>query len=267
MSSGWHDLMLFFGRFHLLVVHLPIGGLVLLGMMELLARAARFKEAAHGRGLILGFATAGAIVAAVCGLILAQAGGYEPQLLAWHKWTGLGVAVACTVAWVLHWLGHPRSYRLVLLVTLAGLVVAGHYGASITHGRDFLSRYLPAPLRGLFGGGTLATVPTPAVSGPLPQRVFAEVVQPILAQRCGSCHGPEKPKGGLRVDSLEALLKGGSDGPVVVPGKPGESPLIKRLLLPLNDEDHMPPEGKPQPTPAEITTLQWWVEWENPEVK
>ena len=265
MSSGSHDLILFLGRFHVLVVHLPIGAVVLLGVLELLARGTRFKEAAQSRGLILGFAAAGSVVAALCGLTLSQADGYDPQLLAWHKWTGLAVAAACTLAWVLNWLGHPRSYRLSLLTTLAVLIVAGHFGASITHGRDFLSRYAPAPVRWLFGGITPPTAPTPTAPASLPQRVFADVVQPILVQRCGSCHGPEKQKGDLRMDSLEGLLKGGHSGPALVAGRPGESLMVKRLLLPLDHEDHMPPAGKPQPAPAEITTLQWWIEWGAPQ--
>ena len=71
MNNGWHDLTLFVGRFHVLVVHLPIGGLVLLGLIELLARIARFKEAAQGRGVILGLTTAGAIIAAGCSTVQA----------------------------------------------------------------------------------------------------------------------------------------------------------------------------------------------------
>jgi hypothetical protein len=56
------------------------------------------------------------------------------------------------------------------------------------------------------------------------------------------------------------LLKGGMDGPVLIPGKMMESRMIHRLLLPLIDGDHMPPDGKPQPILAEIVVLQWWVE-------
>jgi mono/diheme cytochrome c family protein len=92
------------------------------------------------------------------------------------------------------------------------------------------------------------------------RHVFAEVIQPILLQRCSACHGPEKHKADLRVDSLEALLKGGKSGPALVAGQASDSPMIHRLLLPLNDEDHMPPEGKPQPTLAEIVALEWWID-------
>ena len=89
---------------------------------------------------------------------------------------------------------------------------------------------------------------------------FAKEIQPLLEKNCIKCHGPEKQKGGLRVDSLAALLKGGNDGPVLVKGNAHESSLIQRLLLPVEDEDHMPPEGKPQPTLAEIVALQWWID-------
>jgi hypothetical protein len=64
----------------------------------------------------------------------------------------------------------------------------------------------------------------------------------------------------LRVDSLEALQKGGHSGPALVAGSAQDSLLIQRMLLPIEDEDHMPPDGKPQPTPAEITVLQWWID-------
>ena len=56
------------------------------------------------------------------------------------------------------------------------------------------------------------------------------------------------------------MLKGGKDGPVLVAGKAVDSPMIYRLLLPLDDDDHMPPQGKPQPTLAEIAALQWWID-------
>jgi hypothetical protein len=192
--------------------------------------------------------------------MLSQSGDYDPQLLQWHKWAGFAVAATCPVTFLLSWLGRPRAYRASLLVALAGLVIASHLGASITHGRDFLIQYAPAPLRSLLGGSAGALAARSTNPDPLSQRVFANVVQPILLQRCAACHGPEKQKAELRVDSLEALLKGGKDGPVIVPGKAKDSRLIQRLLLPLLDEDHMPPEGKPQPTPGELTVLEWWIE-------
>jgi hypothetical protein len=260
MNGAPHDLVLFLGRFHVLLVHLPIGGLILLAILELVAKSPRFKHAAQGNQLILGLLAGSSIAAALLGLMLSQSGGYDAQFLTWHKWTGFAVAAICSVAWVLSWLGWPRASFLCVLATLAVLAVASHLGASLTHGRDYLGRYAPGPLRSLLGSRTDPTPVATTNSERLSGRLFLEVIQPILTQRCSSCHGPEKQKGELRVDSLEALQKGGQSGPAFVAGNPGASLMIKRILLPPDQEEHMPPEGKPQPTPAEITTLQWWVE-------
>ena len=52
------------------------------------------------------------------------------------------------------------------------------------------------------------------------EKFFEQNVRPLLAEKCYSCHGEKKQKGGLRLDSIEAILKGGESGPAVVPGKP-----------------------------------------------
>jgi hypothetical protein len=206
---------------------------------------------------------AGSAAAAACGWLLARSGGYDAQLLFWHRWTGLGVAGACLLTLLLCKPGRQSAYRLSLLATLVLLVVAGHLGSEITHGRGFFSRYAPAPLRAMLGQ---AAPPKAAASAEPGQRqLYAEVVQPILRQRCVPCHGPEKQKGDLRLDSLATIRHGGEHGPALVAGKTSESLMIQRLLLPLDQEEHMPPEGKPQPTREEIGLLQWWINVGAPE--
>jgi len=260
MNSAPHDLVLFLGRFHPVLVHLPIGGLVLLGILELLAKFTRFKDAAHSSRLILGLTAAASVTAALLGWMLSQTGGYDPQLLPWHKWTGFAVAVTCTLTWLLTWLGRPGTYRLSLVATLAVLLVASHLGASITHGRDFLTQFAPKPLRALLGAGRPPARAPETIPDLAQQRVFADLIQPILQRRCAACHGPEKHKADLSLESYENLLKGGKNGPVLVAGKALDSSMIYRLFLPPDDDDHMPPQGKPQPTLAEIAVLQWWID-------
>ena len=260
MSSASHDLVLFVGRFHPVLVHLPIGGLILLGILELLAKVPRFKDAAQSNRLILGLTAAASLTAALLGWMLSESGGYDQQLLPWHEWAGFGVAATCTLTFLLSWLARPRAYQLSLLVTLAVLVVASHLGASITHGRDFLTQFAPGPLRSLLRANPRSAAAPDAMPDLKQRRVFADLIQPILERRCAACHGPEKHKADLSVESYETLLKGSKDGPVLVVGKVVDSPLISRLLLPLDDEDHMPPQGKPQPTLAEIAALQWWID-------
>ena len=93
----------------------------LLAILEVLAKFPRFKGVAQNSRLILGLVAAASVIAAFLGWMLSQAGGYDPQLLPWHKWSGFAVAVACTLAWLLNWLGRPRAYQISLLATLVAL--------------------------------------------------------------------------------------------------------------------------------------------------
>lgn len=259
MSGAPNDLVLFIGRFHPLLVHLPIGVLALLGTLEVLAKWPRFSTAAQNRGLMLGFAAAGSVAAALCGWLLSQSGDYDAELLRWHMWSGFSLAAACLATLLASFTKRVRIYQLCLVLTLALLIVAGHLGASITHGREFLTRYAPGPLRWLRGASAGGAAGPAVPTNPMQRRVFADVVQPILQQRCWACHSAEKQKSNLRLDSLEAMLKGGKNGPALVAGKASESPMIERVLLPPDDDDHMPPAGKPQLTETEIRLLGWWV--------
>jgi len=257
MSSQMNEFAQFLGHFHPMLVHLPAGGLVVLCVLEVFAAFPPFKDAAQNRRVILGIVAAGAVAAAGCGWLLAAGGGYDEQLLYRHRLTGICVAGACIVTLLLCGANRLRAYRVALTITLVFLILAGHFGSEMTHGRDFLTRYAPAPLRALFGVSARPTATDPAPADH--KSLYAQVVQPILQRRCVSCHGPEKKEADFRVDSLARVLRGGLDGPVVVAGKADESLMIQRLLLPLEDEDHMPPDGKPQPTEAEIALLRWWI--------
>jgi mono/diheme cytochrome c family protein len=87
---------------------------------------------------------------------------------------------------------------------------------------------------------------------------YAKHVQPILADRCYSCHGPEKQKGELRLDSVEAIRKGGKNGPVLTPGDPAKSTLYSLTLLPAGDDDIMPAKGDPL-TQAQTDAIRDWI--------
>ena len=254
------DIALFFGRLHPLLVHLPIALILLLALLELLARRPRFKHANANTGLILALTVPAILITALCGWLLSLGGGYQDRLLQWHKWTGIGTAAVCAVAGLLYWLDLKKAYRFCLFLSAAVLLFASHFGGSLTHGSDYLVRYAPGPLRGWLTGAP-AAAPTPAKSKDVASlRAFSDIVEPVFQKNCVACHGPEKSKGKLRLDSLAAAMKGGEAGPVIVAGKSAESPLIKRLQLPTTDEDHMPPDGKPQLSADEISLLQWWVD-------
>src|SRR5438874_2341730 len=88
---------------------------------------------------------------------------------------------------------------------------------------------------------------------------FTSDVKPILESACLSCHGPEKPKGDLRLDTKAGAMKGGKKGVVIVPGKATDSPLYKSTTLAAGDEDLMPPKGNPL-AKAQTEVLRTWIE-------
>jgi mono/diheme cytochrome c family protein len=96
---------------------------------------------------------------------------------------------------------------------------------------------------------------------PVDASFFAVSVHPILDTYCIDCHGEEKQKGDIRLDSQEAL--GGvneNDDPILTVGNPEDSGLYSSMLLPDDDDYHMPPPKKPQPSAEEIELIKWWIE-------
>ncbi|MBL9114854.1 MAG: hypothetical protein JNJ83_07575 [Verrucomicrobiaceae bacterium] len=89
--------------------------------------------------------------------------------------------------------------------------------------------------------------------------VFRDVILPILNTKCASCHGEEKSKGKLKLHTFADVMKGGSEGDNVIAGKPDDSLMIKRVVLPTDDDEHMPPSDEPQLTKEETALLRWWI--------
>ena len=88
--------------------------------------------------------------------------------------------------------------------------------------------------------------------------VFVEYVLPVLKSSCVDCHGPDKQKAGLRLDTIAAVLKGSKEGPVVKGGSPDESSLYQRIILPADDDDIMPPKGDPL-SKAQTDLIKLWI--------
>lgn len=89
---------------------------------------------------------------------------------------------------------------------------------------------------------------------------YAKEIKPILEKTCFGCHGPEKQKGKLRLDSLEAALKGGEAGKCIVPGKSDKSDLVIAVAR-LDPDMSMPPDGKGDPlTKEQIGLIRAWID-------
>lgn len=263
-SSLWQ----FAGRFHPLVVHLPIGVLLAVALAETLTWSGRLRERIDPiLGLVFPFLAVSALSAFLLGLLIARGGGYPPRLIALHRGFMLaaiaGFAV-CAVVWsVVQRRGHRwrLAYRASLGITVTLLSVGAHFGGSLSRGDDYLVHHAPAFVQRWLGGRAHAGAPNAAVPGPTDEPlVFADVVLPVLRSRCVECHGPAQSKKRLRLDSLAGILQGGEGGPAVLPGKGGASLLVERMTLPKNHDDHMPPGDRPAPSAEEIQLIRWWID-------
>ena len=127
-----------------------------------------------------------------------------------------------------------------------------------------LTRYMPEPLRNIFGISEDSIVQRAPVAYEKAD-VFEHVIQPILQDYCHTCHSQKKQKGKLRLDTHEFILAGGESGNTVVPYDPEASEMMIRTRLSEDQEDRMPPEGKPRPTNDQLVLLSWWVEQGAPE--
>ncbi|MBZ4189128.1 c-type cytochrome domain-containing protein [Niabella beijingensis] len=237
------------GRFHPVLVHLPIGVLLAACLLQLFSK--RFPLLKPAVPVLLFWGAVAAVASCVTGYLLSLSGDYDAALVTQHQWLGIATAVVSLLYYLLNRLSLNARYANLSSITVIALItVTGHLGGSLTHGSDYLTA-------GMTGDpAEEAAKPIPNIQEAV---LYTDVVQPLLKRKCYSCHGTSKQKGKLRLDEEAYILKGGKDGKALVSDKPDESALIKRLLLPLNDDDHMPPKEKPQLTPNEVAVLSWWV--------
>ncbi|MFK5973189.1 MAG: hypothetical protein QM485_07900 [Flavobacteriaceae bacterium] len=254
------DFVLFLGRFHPLVVHLPIGILLFAFFLELIGRIQKKSNSIATIKIALLLGAISALFASILGYMLSQSGDYENVMLNNHLWFGVATTVITFLAWAIQsdFLKLPSSLKkfqsnIALLILIVILVSAtGHYGGNLTHGSGYLTKYAP------FNVGNKKTLPL--IASLEEASVYPYLIQPILENKCMSCHNASKQKGGLAMHTVEALLKGGENGLEIFPGESKKSEIFKRVTLPENSEDRMPPEGKTPLTEAEIRLLKFWID-------
>ncbi|NQV34089.1 MAG: hypothetical protein HQ515_15460 [Phycisphaeraceae bacterium] len=258
----------FLGRLHPLILHLPIGlifGLCLIeGLSLIFDRSARAWRVCRGGYITL--LCLSCVAAAVTGYILSLEGQNDGIILTRHKWLGLSVAGLSLILFVM---SVSRSFQskgfgksvlrfLCVVCLFAAIVVTGHLGGQLTHGPRFLSKHAPPALQA-FLGPVAQQDPDPASVPVGSATVYHTLIEPILENHCVFCHGADQKKGQLAVHTQEALMAGGRTGPSVVSGASHDSELVKRIQLPLAEVGHMPPDGKTQLSVTQISALQWWV--------
>lgn len=240
----------FVGRFHPVLVHIPIALILLVPILEAAAFIRNRWELHQAAGFVLGIAAVAAVGVAALGWLLAWSGGYRGSLVTRHMWGGVSLAGASLVCWGLYaW--DRRAYTVALVATIALLTWTSDQGGKLTYGATFLTEHAPGPLAGWLGNKMGSDVD--------PTSFYATRVQPIFTEKCVLCHNADKFKGSLRLDSYTNLMRGGKDGAVIRPGETGKSELLRRVTLPTDHNDFMPAEGKPALTSAEIKTIEVWI--------
>ena len=263
---GGHDInevnnwINFLGHLHPVALHLPIGGLVIICMLEGIAIVGRlFNRSMPSIGdmTIPLFCNAlTAVGTCILGLLWLHGGemGEPGQKMTDHMWQGL-IFTACAI-----WLpliynmcnkAKPILYQIALGGTVLVMTSASHIGGVLVHG-DPLDK---APWAKKDGD---------SIEQEADPIFYSAYVKPIFESKCYSCHhSTKKIKAGFKMDTLESILEGGDTqdiSPALTPGDVQNSFLITSIELPIDDDLHMPPENKAQITPDELDILKFWVE-------
>ncbi|PZX51022.1 putative membrane protein [Algoriphagus chordae] len=251
------DLAIFFGRFHPILVHLPIGFLIMAFLMWVFQKWKKKQAFDQAIAFCLLMGTFSAAMACVAGYLLSTSGGYEGALLSQHMWGGIITTVLAAISYLVFSSDLTRKWPSaiasgLMILMFGGLNFTGHIGGSLTHGSDFLTEYAPII------GSRANQLPPPASMDEVV--LFGHVIQPILQEKCISCHRTDKLKGGLSLENLVAIKKGGESGSLFFTASEKTSELIRRIHLPESDEEMMPPKGKSQLTADEIGLLEAWIQ-------
>ena len=250
----------FIGHLHPVIVHLPIG-ILLLGVLMMVYEHYSKVDLQLPISFAFLVGSISAVLACIAGWILSNSGEYDALLVLKHQWTGISTAVIGLLVYFL------KQYQKLLAVILTLLVfITGHYGGTLTHGENYLFNSnensntsqvdtikveAKKITQTISNGADSLTIET--------HNVYKEQVAPILKLRCYNCHAALKQKNGLRLDGEMFIKKGGKNGKIFVAGNAFKSPLYTSLVLPMDDEKHMPPKGKHQLSQNEILIIENWI--------
>uniref|UniRef100_UPI00260B3DDC c-type cytochrome domain-containing protein n=1 Tax=uncultured Winogradskyella sp. TaxID=395353 RepID=UPI00260B3DDC len=243
-NPNW--ILQFLGRLHPLVVHFPIGLLFTGFILELLTLNGKRKGLRDGISFMVYIGAGFAVLSALFGWFLKTQEDYTGNSVDNHQYTGIATAVlALMTALVLKSSlkkspVNLKAYRIVFFITVVLLTIAGHLGANLTHGEDYLSSILPgnkANYTSKESRALLAELKSVDTLSELQKDKLNLEVRGLFAHRCYQCHSENKQKGDLILETKSGVFKGGKTGLAVVAGKPEESEIYKRISLPANHKD------------------------------
>jgi uncharacterized membrane protein len=215
----------FIGHFHPLLVHLPIGILLVGIFLQWLSLREKYKGIQEAVPVVFFWGMLAAILSCITGYLLSISDDYDKTLVSWHQWMGITVALVSVLLYFK--IKNPRlavNINMLLLILLLLIFITGHLGGSLTHGSDYLTK----PLADVFRKDSIPNTIIKPIPNVQEAYVYNDVIKPIFQTKCYSCHGVNKQKGKLRMDDSLMLMKGGKDGKVIEPGDANGSAMIKR---------------------------------------
>ena len=245
--------LFFLGRFHPILLHLPIGGLIALFVMEIVNGYRPKLNLDSGCKILLWFSIITIIPTTILGFFLASNASYDDELLNIHKWLGLLTAFTCIWLYFLRNRDNKKSikqYRYVLYSNVIFLSLAGHFGGMLTHGEDYLTKYMPEGMKNVFNidqEENYLVVERKTDPSSIELTYYTNEVQPVIENYCYKCHGEEKQKGEMRFDNLDWDMVNGFDG--------------EKWNLMLNEINlgEMPPDDQDQLSNEERKILVDWI--------
>ena len=251
------ELLDFLGSLHPLIVHLPIGIVLLTIAIDVFMRN---KNNSVQRVITMGwfFSFFSGLLAAIFGWFLGDNGYYLESQINIHKWSGIAFVSICFILWLLRYTNFrfSKSFnRSVNLTSIILLMITGHFGGEMTHGQNYLFENLPYTKKKI----SVTTLSESKRSNNDSLFVYEDLIHPVMEEKCIACHNQNLASGGLNMSSIESMIKGGNSGAGIQNGNPFESLIFKRVSFPHDHPKFMPPTGVPL-SYDQIATLEWWID-------
>lgn len=254
------------GRFHPLIIHLPIGFILIGLLIEI--NSQKFKSSNKILKFIFLWSSITCFISVLTGFLQYQNEGLLWESIQNHFISGI-ITLLLSVAFYFY-LNKSKPFtalprKVYTIGIFFNLLITGHLGGNITHGEDHLIEPLPDSIKLFLNKDSVKEEYTFKNEIDINKPVFNNLIQPILDSKCVSCHNSKKSKGKLMLNNYEVLKKGGKNGLVINFKNPELSEILVRIHLPKSEKKHMPPKAKKQLTKAEINILSHWINMEAPE--
>lgn len=251
------ELVDFLGSLHPLIVHLPIGIVLLTLAIDVFMRN---KNNSVHRVITMGwfFTFFSGLLASFFGWLLGDNGYYFESQISIHRWSGIAFVSLSFIVWILRYINFRFSKpfnRSINLITILLLTITGHFGGEMTHGQNYLFENLPYVEKEI----SVVKLSESERSKADSLMVYEDLIHPVLEEKCMACHNQNQAYGGLNMTAFESMIKGGNSGAGIQKGNPYKSLIYKRVSFPQDHLKFMPPAGVPL-SYDQVATLEWWID-------